>query len=93
MTYNMWDLGISEKAIFFLQKFQEIKIGRLNLPFQETWFSHHMKDGGSFHTYVTRHSDVTVRTQEVIMNETALLNAWLLGYEKNPTLDLLPLLL
>lgn len=52
-----------------------------------------MKDGGSFHTYVTRHSDVTVRTQEVIMNETALLNAWLLGYEKNPTLDLLPLLL
>lgn len=36
-----------------------------------------MKDGGSSHTYVTRHSDITVGTQKVIVSVTAVLNAWL----------------
>lgn len=41
-----------------------------------------MKDGGSFHTYVTRHSDITVETQKVIISVTAVLNAWLPIYAK-----------
>lgn len=45
--------------------------------FENCVFSHHMKDGGSFHTYVTRHSDITVGTQKVIVSVTAVLNAWL----------------